>query len=128
MACAYPDCHISVEHTHRTVECAACARTQSGVCAWHIQQYPTGQLVPPLRKMPVPPHMLRPMGELASTAPEFRPDMVAVPRELLQGATEIVEKCEQYWNEHDIGVAEMHSILEFIHTRARKLREVLGDD
>jgi hypothetical protein len=38
--------------------------------------------------------------------------------ELLQ---QIRRKCEQFWNEHNLGDAEVHVTLEFIHTRACKL-------
>lgn len=31
----------------------------------------------------------------------------------------IREKCEQYWNEHNIGDAEIHAVLEFIHREAK---------
>lgn len=30
----------------------------------------------------------------------------------------IQEKCEQYWNAHNIGDAEIHAVLAFIHTKA----------
>ena len=32
----------------------------------------------------------------------------------------IREKCEQYWNEHNIPDAEMHTILEWIHRETYK--------
>jgi hypothetical protein len=33
---------------------------------------------------------------------------------------EIIEKCEQYWNEPRIEPPEYHAVLDFIHVRAHK--------
>ena len=32
----------------------------------------------------------------------------------------IIQKCEQYWNEHSIGDVEIHAVLEAIHTDAHE--------
>lgn len=37
----------------------------------------------------------------------------------LRHAGAIRQKCEQYWNEHNISDEEIHAILEFIHRETR---------
>jgi len=39
----------------------------------------------------------------------------------------ITEKCEQYWNEHNICDAEIHAVLEFIHQQARAVATALQE-
>ena len=46
---------------------------------------------------------------------------LAAAREL---ADNIIEKCEQYWNEHNIPDAEMHVILERIHEWTHKIKDL----
>lgn len=55
--------------------------------------------------------------ELASTAPEFRPDMVAVPRKLLR-------ECEDIITDYASG----YSCAPWPTEVLRKLRKVMGDD
>lgn len=37
----------------------------------------------------------------------------------------IQNKCEQYWNEHNISDVEVHAILEFIHREAGQITREL---
>lgn len=36
----------------------------------------------------------------------------------IEAIADIQQKCEQYWNAHNIGDAEIHAALEFIHREA----------
>lgn len=38
-------------------------------------------------------------------------------------AQEIKDKCEQYWNAHNIADAEIHAVLEFVHIRIEEMMQ-----
>ncbi len=56
---------------------------------------------------------------LANLAAEFAAVRDEERERLSEALNRIREKCEQYWNENDIGIAEMHAVLEYIHVAAR---------
>ncbi len=44
---------------------------------------------------------------------------------ILDSAVYIQRKCEQYWNEREIGIEEVHAILEYIFREASTIRGVV---
>lgn len=43
---------------------------------------------------------------------------LAIALQAIEAIANIQQKCEQYWNAHNIGDAEIHAALEFIHREA----------
>lgn len=144
MSCAYPDCHIEVDHTHRTVECQACAHVQSVTgqdvpCAWHVAE--VTRLIPtkeyegtkhewvifddPIAPPPVPPHMEMSVSDwCAAWSKHVDQHGVRIPFD--PAATHVLvprELLVQVRGDMEILLDEGHSVQPTIDW----LKEVLGD-
>lgn len=62
-------------------------------------------------------------GSLIARWREKVDDLGVENRKFREAAKEVRSKCEQYWNEHNIGDAEIHAVLEFIHSALTQPKE-----
>ncbi len=55
--------------------------------------------------------------------------ITALIRPAVEAQATIQAKCEQYWNEPNIGTVEVHAILAFIHrTSSESMAHLLGEN